>query len=133
MQIIYFAIVAPPAGIVPCDSLPTFSTPKCTKTCTDSKYSTRYNTDKHLARTSYSVRGEADMQKELMEKGTITVAFTVFEDFELYSTGVYKHVKGTCIISHASMLTDKQTRNIIETLQLEGMIYVFSSDLHSLT
>lgn len=34
------------------------------------------------------------MQKELMEKGTITVAFTVFEDFELYSEGIYQHVKG---------------------------------------
>jgi Papain family cysteine protease len=34
------------------------------------------------------------MQKELMEKGTMTVAFTVFEDFELYKEGVYQHVKG---------------------------------------
>jgi Papain family cysteine protease len=31
---------------------------------------------------------------ELMEKGTITVAFMVYEDFELYSSGVYQHVKG---------------------------------------
>ena len=98
MRILYVTTVAPPAGMVPCDSIPMFSTPKCTNTCTDSKYGTRYNTDKHLARTSYSVRGEANMQKELMEKGTITVAFVVYEDFELYSSGVYKYVKGTYIL-----------------------------------
>jgi Papain family cysteine protease len=35
-----------------------------------------------------------NIQMELMEKGTITVAFMVYEDFELYSSGVYQHVKG---------------------------------------
>lgn len=34
---------------------------------------------------------------ELMEKGTMTVAFMVYEDFELYSSGVYQHVKGNCL------------------------------------
>ena len=38
--------------------------------------------------------GMQNMQRELMEKGSMTVAFTVYEDFELYKTGVYQHVKG---------------------------------------
>lgn len=86
--------VSPPPGVVPCDSLPMYATPKCSTTCTDRTYASRYNNDKRLARTSYSVTGEKNMQKELMEKGTMTVAFTVFEDFELYKEGVYQHVKG---------------------------------------
>jgi cathepsin B len=86
--------VSPPPGVVPCDSLPMYATPKCSQTCTDRTYASRYNNDKRLARTSYSVTGEKNMQKELMEKGTMTVAFTVFEDFELYKEGVYQHVKG---------------------------------------
>ena len=29
-----------------------------------------------------------------MERGTITVAFVVYSDFELYKVGIYQHVKG---------------------------------------
>ena len=82
------------AGIVACDTLPEFHTPACTKQCDDSTYAVKYKTDKHRAKSVYAVIGEKNMQKEIMEKGTITVAFTVFEDFELYKSGVYQHVKG---------------------------------------
>ena len=98
--------VAPPPGVVPCDSLPLYSTPKCTTTCTDTTYESKYNTDKHLARTSYSVKGMENIQMELMEKGTITVAFMVYEDFELYSSGVYQHVKGDWLIGWDVMRHD---------------------------
>ena len=86
--------VDPPKGIVPCNTLPEFKTPVCTNTCDDHEYDIKYKLDKHKAKSSYSIKGEQNIQKELMERGTITVAFTVYEDFELYKIGVYQHVKG---------------------------------------
>jgi hypothetical protein len=34
------------------------------------------------------------MQLEMLEKGTLSVAMTVYEDFEAYSSGVYVHKTG---------------------------------------
>jgi cathepsin B len=41
------------------------------------------------------------MQKELMEQGTLSVAFSVYEDFESYSSGIYQHVTGKYLGGHA--------------------------------
>ena len=50
--------------------------------------------DKFKAKSSYSIKGEENIKKEIMERGTITVAFVVYSDFELYKVGIYQHVKG---------------------------------------
>lgn len=92
--------VTPPPGMVACDTLPEYSTPACTSKCSESTYATPYAQDKLHAKTSYSVKA-ADMQKELMEKGTLSVAMTVYEDFEAYSSGVYQHVTGKNLGGHA--------------------------------
>lgn len=93
--------VDPPEGMVSCDTLPEYKTPKCTSTCSESGYGIAYSQDKHKASTSYSVRGVSNMQKELMEKGTLSVAMTVYEDFETYSSGVYQHKTGKNLGGHA--------------------------------
>lgn len=93
--------VAPPAGMVACDTLPEFATPKCVSTCNEKNYKTSYSTDKHKASSSYSVKGADNMQKELMEKGTLSVSMTVYEDFETYSSGVYQHKTGKSLGGHA--------------------------------
>lgn len=93
--------VTPPPGMVACDTLPEYSTPKCTSTCSETAYSVSYSKDKHFASDSYSVKGVSNMQKELMEKGTISVALTVYEDFETYTSGVYQHVTGKNLGGHA--------------------------------
>jgi len=90
----------PPPGMVDCTTIEPYTTPKCTSSCSESAYSTPYKTDKLKAKSSYSVKA-ADMQKELMEKGTLSVAFTVYEDFEAYSSGVYHHVTGKSLGGHA--------------------------------
>ena len=36
-----------------------------------------------------------------LQPGTVSVAMTVYEDFETYSTGVYKHVSGKSLGGHA--------------------------------
>lgn len=93
--------VAPPPGMVGCDTLPEYKTPKCTSTCSETAYGVAYSKDKHLAKSSYGIKGVENIQKELMEKGTISVAFTVYEDFEAYTSGVYQHVSGKSLGGHA--------------------------------
>jgi len=93
--------VAPPAGMVACDDVPDYKTPKCTNTCADTKYGTEYKADKVFASSSYSVKTVANIQRELMEKGSVYATLTVYEDFEAYSSGVYKHVSGKNLGGHA--------------------------------
>eukprot|EP00286_Rhodomonas_abbreviata_P016946 CAMPEP_0181322544 /NCGR_PEP_ID=MMETSP1101-20121128/19285_1 /TAXON_ID=46948 /ORGANISM="Rhodomonas abbreviata, Strain Caron Lab Isolate" /LENGTH=351 /DNA_ID=CAMNT_0023430465 /DNA_START=21 /DNA_END=1076 /DNA_ORIENTATION=+ len=93
--------VDPPAGMVSCEDVESYSTPTCTSTCAESGYSTPYAADKHKASSHYSVSSEENMKKEMMEKGTLSVAMTVYEDFEAYSSGVYQHVSGKNLGGHA--------------------------------
>jgi cathepsin B len=39
-----------------------------------------------------------------MNHGPVEAAFTVFEDFLLYKTGVYKHITGSALGGHAVKL-----------------------------
>lgn len=80
--------------MVACPTLPEYSTPKCTTSCTTKDYTTPYSKDKHYAKSTYSVKGEQNIQQEIMEKGTVSVSMTVYEDFEAYSSGVYQHKTG---------------------------------------
>ena len=93
--------VNPPEGMVACDSMKEYHTPKCVKTCTEEAYGLDYNKDLHYASKYYSIKGEKDMQLELMEKGTLSVALEVYDDFELYKSGIYHHVSGSFLGGHA--------------------------------
>lgn len=81
-----------PEGETDCSSLPSYSTPKCTSSCYESAYDTPYSKDKLKATDHYSVKGVENIQKEIMEKGTVSVAMTVYEDFESYSSGNFAHI-----------------------------------------
>jgi len=96
--------VAPPAGSVACDSLPSYATPACTVSCSETAYNVEYSKDKHLASSFYAVRGEKNLQKELLENGPVTVSLLVYEDLEVYSGGVYQHVSGEFIGGHTVKL-----------------------------
>jgi len=93
--------VEPPPGVVACDTLPEYKTPKCTSTCSESAYKNPYASDKIMAKTSYSIKGVENIQKEIMTHGTVSVALSVYEDFEAYSSGVYQHVTGKYLGGHA--------------------------------
>jgi cathepsin B len=93
--------VDPAPGAEACDKLPDYSTPKCLSTCTDKNYPVAYKSDKHFAKSSYAVVGERNMQLEIMERGPISVALVVFEDFEAYSSGVYQYTTGRPLGGHA--------------------------------
>ena len=74
--------------------------------------------DKFKAKSSYSIKGEENIKKEIMERGTITVAFVVYSDFELYKVGIYQHVKGR--------------RKLFKTAALETFYHLFVFEISSL-
>ena len=78
-----------------------YSTPKCSASCLDTGYGKKYADDKVVAKSAYSVSSAAKMQEELVTYGPITAAFTVYEDFTSYQSGVYQHTSGKQLGGHA--------------------------------
>nr|AGN52668.1 cathepsin B [Channa striata] len=76
-------------------------TPKCVYKCQPG-YTPTYRRDKHFGKTSYSVLStEEEIQAEIYKNGPVEGAFTVYEDFVLYKSGVYQHVSGSAVGGHA--------------------------------
>jgi len=77
-------------------------TPKCHQYCENKNYLVKYKSDLSFGATSYSVkRDEKQIQMELMNNGPVEAAFTVFDDFPNYKSGVYQHVSGKPLGGHA--------------------------------
>ena len=57
--------------------------------------------DKTYGSSSYSVRGEQNIMKEIYENGPVEGTFYVYEDFGDYSSGVYQHITGSYLGGHA--------------------------------
>eukprot|EP01052_Picozoa_sp_SAG31_P052302 SAG31_NODE_12850_length_912_cov_0.864699_1_plen_140_part_10 len=62
-----------------------------------------YSTDKYTFEGDVKMvgRNETYLQAEIMANGPVTVAFTVYSDFENYAGGVYVHTTGTMAGGHA--------------------------------
>jgi len=74
-------------------------TPACTKKCEDGS---DWAKSKKFGASSYGVPGRvADIQNEIMKHGPIEVAFTVYQDFLTYKSGVYSHKSGSQLGGHA--------------------------------
>lgn len=80
------------------------STPACPspKKCSESTYAKAWGDDKTYAKSAYGVSSDpAAIQTEIMTKGPVTAAFSVYEDFITYRSGVYKHTTGQMLGGHA--------------------------------
>ncbi|KAL8436912.1 hypothetical protein Efla_002110 [Eimeria flavescens] len=78
--------------------------PKCRKDCEEAEYAKTvhpFKEDLHYASSSYSVEGRDQVKQELMDHGSLSGAFLVFEDFLMYKNGVYHHVSGGPLGGHA--------------------------------
>lgn len=76
-------------------------TPTCTKTC-HSGYANKYEDDKWHAESVYSVPSNVEkIQTEIMNHGPVEAAFTVYNDFLTYKSGVYTHKTGAALGGHA--------------------------------
>lgn len=63
-----------------------------------------YKTNKTKAISSYgfgSIATVNKVKKDLMAYGSVTGAFTVYEDFLTYKSGVYQHTSGAALGGHA--------------------------------
>jgi len=81
------------------------TTPKCHRKCDNPDYTVPYNKDKSYGHKSYSIeRNVKQIQMELMTNGPAEAAFTVYEDFPNYKSGVYQHVSGKPLGGHAIRL-----------------------------
>ena len=87
------------ATLKSCDDV-TQVAPTCSKTCVDDNTRT-YDDDKHFSTSSYAVRGVENIKAEIQQYGTVTSAFTVYEDFLTYKSGVYTHQSGSALGGHA--------------------------------
>ena len=81
----------------PCPSA-TYPTPSCSSSCASSSNAS-YNLYK--GKTSYSLAGAEDFQRELMTHGPFEVAFDVYEDFVSYTGGVYVRTSSQYLGGHA--------------------------------
>jgi len=93
---------------VSCDEVevPRFS-PKCPTSCdADSTYGSDFADDKWTFSTGRGTqfsgaRNNTQIQAEIVARGPVVAAFTVYADFETYAGGVYKHVTGSAMGGHA--------------------------------
>ena len=83
----------------PCDDIQTVE-PTCPRSC-PSNANIDWDSDKHYATSSYNVIGVDNIKQDIMENGSVTAAFTVYEDFLTYKSGVYSHQTGSALGGHA--------------------------------
>jgi cathepsin B len=84
----------------PCGS-DEYDTPECKSTCSKG-YPKKFQDDLSFASDSYSVPSdEESIMSEISTHGSVECAFSVYEDFLNYKSGVYKHVKGSYLGGHA--------------------------------
>lgn len=83
-----------------CDTLPDYTADKCSSTCEYGE--TTYSKDKFFGTKAYSLKSVEDIQRDMVQFGSVSMSFTVYEDFETYSSGVYQHTgKGKQLGGHA--------------------------------
>ncbi|CAD5207012.1 unnamed protein product [Bursaphelenchus okinawaensis] len=75
-------------------------TPACNQRCV-TRYLT-YSSDKHRSTGSVNVwRNEESIMQEVLTNGPVEAAFSVYEDFLTYKSGVYEHKAGRYAGGHA--------------------------------
>jgi len=75
-------------------------TPACKKEC-ESSYNNTYTADKHHGESAYSLPTVEKIATDIMTYGPVEGAFSVYEDFLAYKSGVYVHKTGQLLGGHA--------------------------------
>lgn len=82
---------------------PAYATPKCEKKCKEQNLV--WQEKKHFSIDAYRINSDPhDIMVEVYKNGPVEVAFTVYEDFAHYKSGVYKHITGGIMGGHAVKL-----------------------------
>ncbi|KAM0869623.1 hypothetical protein ACQ4PT_040551 [Festuca glaucescens] len=92
---------------------PAYDTPVCEKKC--KVQNQVWEQKKHFSVDAYRVKSDPhDIMAEVYKNGPVEVAFTVYEDFAHYKSGVYKHVTGDMMGGHAVKLIGWGTSDVGE-------------------
>jgi len=75
-----------------------YPTPACKKQCQNGA---SWQSSKHYGANSYSVSGAQNIMAEIYKNGPVETAFSVYEDFLSYKSGVYQHTSGQYLGGHA--------------------------------
>ncbi|KAJ8545215.1 hypothetical protein K7X08_017798 [Anisodus acutangulus] len=82
---------------------PTYPTPQCNTKCV--KENLLWSESKHFGVDAYGLSWDPySIMVEVYKNGPVEVAFSVYEDFAHYKSGVYKHVTGNYVGGHAAKL-----------------------------
>ncbi|CAI9094914.1 OLC1v1030745C1 [Oldenlandia corymbosa var. corymbosa] len=82
---------------------PAYPTPKCIRKCV--KENLLWRNSKHYGVKAYRISSDPNsIMAEVYTNGPVEVAFTVYEDFAHYKSGVYKHTTGDVMGGHAVKL-----------------------------
>jgi len=73
-------------------------TPDCSKQCKDGS---AWTASKQFGARAYGVSGVTNIMTEISTNGPVEAAFTVYQDFLTYKSGVYKHSTGSMLGGHA--------------------------------
>lgn len=79
----------------------------CATTCSNSNYATAYAKDKQggaagvVSALAYRGDNNTHMMAAIVAQGSVSVTFTVMQDFPAYRSGVYTHVNGSALGGHA--------------------------------
>eukprot|EP01013_Petalomonas_cantuscygni_P018723 TRINITY_DN36236_c0_g1_i1.p1 TRINITY_DN36236_c0_g1~~TRINITY_DN36236_c0_g1_i1.p1 ORF type:complete len:335 (-),score=31.82 TRINITY_DN36236_c0_g1_i1:181-1185(-) len=92
----------------PCPSS-IYPTPSCPTSCKDG---TSVGAATHYyGQDAWSVSGERQFQQELLAHGPFEITLNVYQDFEQYKGGIYRHVSGALMGGHAVRLVGWGTAN----------------------
>jgi len=75
-----------------------YPTPNCPNKCKNKK---NWAQSKHFGSDSYSLSGEQAIMQEIYSHGPVETAFSVYQDFLTYKTGVYKRSSSNYLGGHA--------------------------------
>ncbi|KAH0436765.1 hypothetical protein IEQ34_026336 [Dendrobium chrysotoxum] len=82
---------------------PKYPTPLCMKKCHVKNL--LWEENKHFSINAYRINNDVhDIMVEVYQNGPVEVAFTVYEDFAHYKSGVYRHITGDVLSGHAVKL-----------------------------
>jgi len=85
------------------------NTPNCVKQCVNNQ--TWSSSKKYLSQAYYLSSNQLDIAAEIVAHGPVEAAFSVYEDFLHYKSGVYVHESGAYVGGHAVKIIGYGTEN----------------------
>jgi len=85
-----------------------YPTPPCQRQCLGAG---QYFYNKTKGTSGYTLVGEDRFKAEISAHGPIVAAFTVYEDFRTYKSGIYVHQSGQALGGHAIRIVGYGTEN----------------------